>query len=576
MRPMPRQKLTPAHHITHHRPNISHMAPNILAALAPNTDPPIRASAEQALAIVEANDWIGKLSLDLVRSEISQFPQANATTVLQHLQNADLLTKEQTAELKILIQHQESIPQFIFIKKLGSGGMGTVFLVRDHEDRLLALKTINARLSGYEDFAGRFQRETTSLEGIVHPHIANVIKSGETNGVCFLAMEYINGPSLAALLTEAGALPESYALNVIQQIAEGLAHVWNTAKLVHRDIKPENILIIREKNSTDHFPPGDVAKLIDFGLVKPSNEPEDMHLTQTGMTIGTPIYMSPEQIRGEMIDCRSDIYGLSATLYHLMTGVTPFAGSSPGAIMSAHLTQQPPDPGDRVPSLNASTRALVMMGMAKSLDERFANYEAFLNAIQESLKEIHGRSGTQVKLLRKPMVLKGLTQKIVKKAAAPIQKKEESGRLALKNDAGEFSEPEGLLSARIVNKHKNHSDASQALEAVGIHAGILNTIIHTSEQKPTPSEPAVGSISEEFHQLRTDRIKNLQIKRVINPDLTLDDIKLPDKKSSADSVVYQEDPKIHVTMGLMPWLTLASSALLLTVYLTLSALNIIK
>ena len=124
------------------------------------------------------------------------------------------------------------------------------------------------------------------------------------------------------------------------------------------------------------------------------------------MTIGTPLYMSPEQVRGEQLDCRSDIYGLGSTLYHLITGVTPFTGSSPGAIMSAHLTETIPDPADRVPSLSKATRQLVMTAMAKGVEQRYLTFEGFIQACANALNGSEHKSSNMPRLLRKPMVLK--------------------------------------------------------------------------------------------------------------------------------------------------------------------------
>jgi serine/threonine-protein kinase PpkA len=240
-------------------------------------------------------------------------------------------------------------------------------------------------------------------------------------------MEFIDGPSLMSLLKDYRVLPEAYALRIVRQVAEGLAHVWDTAHLVHRDIKPENILVIRNRSGGgDLFPADDAAKLIDFGLVK-SDEKDD-RLTQTGMTIGTPLYMSPEQVRGEPLDCRSDIYGLGATLYHLLTGFTPFTGTSPGSIMSAHLTEPVPDPGGRVPSLHRQTRDLVMMAMAKDPGKRFLTFDGLVKAIDEALMECGSKGNGTLRLLRKPLVLN--------KPQAAGKAKPDSDRIANPDPAG--------------------------------------------------------------------------------------------------------------------------------------------
>lgn len=364
---------------------------------------------EVATPVLLANGWATKPQLDHIRMRAlnakDPVPSAGRTLLAQFLVDNRLLPRDQVADLDAILRNQGTLPQFQLQKKLGAGGMGTVFLAK-HIDtgRLVALKTINARLADDKDFVERFHREARALERVHNEHIAEIIASGESDGCCWLAMEYIDGPSLMSLLKEHRVLPERYALHLIRQIAEGLGYVWDKAGLVHRDIKPENVLVIRSRLGDDLFPSTDTAKLIDFGLVKSNND--DDRLTQTGMTIGTPLYMSPEQVRGEKLDCRSDIYGLGATLFHLLTGATPFNGSSPGAIMSAHLTEPVPDPGDRVPSLSKTTRQLVMTAMAKPVDQRYLTFEAFINTAMEALDGMDHKSASVPRLLRKPLVMR--------------------------------------------------------------------------------------------------------------------------------------------------------------------------
>ena len=364
---------------------------------------------ENASTVMLANNWVTKPQLENIKIRVfntaEPVPSAGRSLLAQFLLDNRLMPREQVADLDSIIKTQATLPEFQLQKKIGAGGMGTVFLALHLEtQRQVALKTINARLADDKDFVERFHREARALEQVRNLHIAEIIACGETEGTCWLAMEYIHGPSLMSLLKEHRVLPEYYALNLIRQIAEGLGHVWDKAGLVHRDIKPENVLVVRNRLGDELFPSTDVAKLIDFGLVK-SNSDDD-RLTQTGMTIGTPLYMSPEQVRGEKLDCRSDIYGVGATMYHLLTGHTPFNGNSPGAIMSAHLTEAVPDPGDRVPSLSRITRQIVLTAMAKNVEKRFLSFEALISMCEEALAGLEHKSTSIPRLLRKPMVLK--------------------------------------------------------------------------------------------------------------------------------------------------------------------------
>jgi serine/threonine protein kinase len=379
---------------------------------APYADPITGSLASQldvATPILQANHWVTKPQLDHLRSRVLEATApttiAGRSALAQFLLDNRLLPRDQILDLDAILKSQVTLPEFQLQRKIGSGGMGTVFLALHHATgRSVALKTMNARLAEDKDFIERFHREARSLEAVRNEHIAEIIASGENDGTCWLAMEYIEGPSLMKLLKEHRLLPEAYALSLAIQLAEGLGHVWDKAGLVHRDLKPENILVVRAHKGDVPFPLTDVAKLIDFGLVKSNND--DDRLTQTGMTIGTPLYMSPEQVRGEKLDCRSDIYGLGATLYHLLTGSTPFSGTSPGAIMSAHLTESVPDPGDRVPSLSKATRTLVMTAMAKEVDKRPASFAAFGQACRDALEKLEEKSEASPKFLRKPLVIK--------------------------------------------------------------------------------------------------------------------------------------------------------------------------
>jgi serine/threonine protein kinase len=417
------------------------------SASAQHQDLPASLSAqlEAASTALLSNNWVTKPQLDNIRQRAMQakepVPSAGRTILAQFLLDNRLLPRDQVQDLDAILRTQATLPDFHLQKKIGAGGMGTVFLAQHlATKRQVALKTINARLAEDKDFVERFHREARALEALHHPHIAEIIGCGETDGTCWLAMEYIDGPSLMSLLKDHRVLPERYALHITLQVAEGLGHVWQAAKLVHRDIKPENVLVVRSRNGDDLFPVTDEAKLIDFGLVKSNNE--DDRLTQTGMTIGTPLYMSPEQVRGEKLDCRSDIYGLGATLYHLLTGQTPFTGSSPGAIMSAHLTEAVPDPGDRVPSLSKATRQLVMTAMAKDVEHRYLTLDALISGCRAALEGLEHRSGSIPKLLRKPLVMKNPVRRSGEIAidpheaaalekATPTQKDSQAERAAL-------------------------------------------------------------------------------------------------------------------------------------------------
>jgi serine/threonine-protein kinase len=491
---------------------------------------------ESMAELVVLNGWSDRPRLESARSDLlkqgKQSVLGDKRAMGRFLVERHVLTSEQMTELDAILQQQANFPTYHLLKKLGAGGMGTVFLAKQAgTDQILAIKTIISRLKEDPDFVGRFHRESKVLAGLDHPYIAKVIESGDSGNTCYMAMEYVEGPNLATLLKDHKVLPERYVLHIMKQISEGLAYVYREADLVHRDIKPENILISRNPEATDPFPVDDIAKLIDFGLVKPVDDNE--HLTQTGMTIGTPLYMSPEQIRGERIDCRSDVYGLGATMFHLLTGSTPFMGTSPGAIMSAHLTQPVPDPAQRVPGLSAKTRELVMMSMAKAKDQRFLNFDALIKALEGALADLGERVGTAPKLLRKPLVLKG-----------PVRKAPQAQAATAGGDAAELVS--GDAGNRIVNKFKlSKGEKTDEVTGDGSKAVISPAIRAQTAPVAPPPPPIVAPTTR---------------------------VEVPDKQSERTSVrskVFDEDPNESHGTGLIPWVVLVAAIAALVAFFLL-------
>jgi len=447
------------------------------------TTSPLVAQLTATIEVIVTNGWCDRPRLEravtVAATVPDPVPTAGRSRVAQFLIDQRVLTREQAMDLDTLMRSQANLPGFRLLRKIGSGGMGVVYLAtHTASGRRCALKTLNTRLAKEEDFINRFHREAEVLIGVKHPNIAEVIESGECDGSCYLAMEYIEGPSAMDLLRENTALPEAYSLRIVRQVAEGLAYVYDHSQLVHRDIKPENILIVRGPRTGEKFGSQDVAKLIDFGLVKSMTE-DDQRLTQTGMTIGTPLYMSPEQVRGESLDGRSDIYGLGATLYHLLTGATPFLGSSPGAIMSAHLTEAIPDPVLRVPSLSPATRVICMTAMAKNPNERFMTYEALVNACNEAISDLTGSSDAAPKLLLKPMVLKN-------------QRKPETNRVGRPGaSATPSAGSKAEITSRIIAKHKQNQtgDGAEPRRPITLPELPVMYTAPTPVAAPAPAQP---------------------------------------------------------------------------------------
>jgi TolB-like protein len=258
-------------------------------------------------------------------------------------------------------------------RELGRGGMATVYLARDlRHDRPVALKVLHSTLSAALGTA-RFLREIQLTSRLQHPHILPLFDSGEAAGRLWFTMPYVDAGSLRQRLDREGPLPLSTALELTRDVASALDHAHRHG-IVHRDVKPENILL--------H---GGEAMLADFGVAHALGAAGGERLTETGITIGTPWYMSPEQATGDgALDGRSDIYSLGCVLYEMLAGEPPFTGATAGAVLARALTQPPPALA-AVREVPAAVDALVSRALARAPDDRFASAADLTSAIDAGL-----------------------------------------------------------------------------------------------------------------------------------------------------------------------------------------------
>ena len=221
------------------------------------------------------------------------------------------------------------------LKKLGEGGMGTVYLAEHVKmGRKSAVKIMNPGMMNDADAIQRFNREATNASRITHPNVAAIYDFGETReGLIYLAMEFIEGDSLTAVVERLGALPPQQAANIAFQTAEGLV-VAHDMGIVHRDLKPDNIMIAKNRDGSD------CVKVVDFGIAK-ATENQNQKVTKTGLVVGTPEYMSPEQLAGDKLDGRSDIYSLGLVTFNMLTGKLPFPSETVQESMIMRLTDRP-------------------------------------------------------------------------------------------------------------------------------------------------------------------------------------------------------------------------------------------
>jgi serine/threonine protein kinase len=257
-------------------------------------------------------------------------------------------------------------------EKLGEGSMGVVFKgYALQNNQAVAIKFLDPRYNKSVEWVRRFRREAEAVKRLQHPHIVNALTSGEYKGVYYLVMEYVPGESLYRILEREKKLSPERALNILKQIASALQEAHKHG-IIHRDIKPENILVA----------PGDNSKLCDFGLVR--NTESDTLSTRVGSFVGTPHYVAPEQARGLVdIDCRTDIYSLGCTFYHMLTGQPPYPHDNPIVVLTSQATKPFPDPILLVPDLPGKISALIRKMTAKDRSLRMNNSDTLLQAIED-------------------------------------------------------------------------------------------------------------------------------------------------------------------------------------------------
>src|SRR5713101_273511 len=251
--------------------------------------------------------------------------------------------------------------------ELGAGGMGKVYKVRNVlSDRIEAMKVLLPNLTDQKDLVERFLREIKVLAGLSHPNIAGLRTALTIDNQLIMIMEYVEGTTLGSRV-ERGPIPCAEALNYIDQVLAALIYA-HERQIIHRDIKPSNMMLT----------PEGVVKLMDFGIARSG---PDLGLTITGMTLGSLAYMSPEQVKCEAIDARSDLYSVGVSLYEMVTGQRPFKADSNFAIMQAHLKEIPRQPVELKPDLPVAVSRIIVMAMEKEPVQRFQSADAFRNAL---------------------------------------------------------------------------------------------------------------------------------------------------------------------------------------------------
>lgn len=271
----------------------------------------------------------------------------------------------------------ESLGKYRIDAMLGKGSMGVVYMAFDpHIERIVALKTIRKELLTQDGgLVARFKNEAMAAGRLNHPNIVAVYEYGESDDTAYIAMEFVQSTPLGALLAGAPLQPRATVMSWMAQLLKALEYAHGRG-VVHRDIKPDNLLVDRDGQ----------LKITDFGIARI----ESSTLTQVGMMVGTPCYMSPEQFRGERADRRSDVFAVGVLLFQLLTGVRPFIGSS-FEIMHQITSGKPKIPSEQYPPLGTVYDAVVQKAMARENSERFESAQAFLDALHAAYAMDGGR-----------------------------------------------------------------------------------------------------------------------------------------------------------------------------------------
>jgi serine/threonine-protein kinase len=279
----------------------------------------------------------------------------------------------------------KELGRYQIISELGQGAMGVVYKAKDPLiDREVAIKTINLSLAQEEreEYEARFYQEAKAAGRLSHPNIVTIYDVGRTDDIAYIAMEYLHGRELRDILNDERILPISQVIDIISQVALGLSYA-HEHEIVHRDIKPSNVMVIRDGH----------VKITDFGIARMASAAVR---TQTGMVLGSPKYMSPEQVMGKLTDQRSDIFSLGVMLYEMLTGQAPFMGENVNAIMYQTLNASPAAPSTMNVDVPEMLNFIVAKALAKDLDSRYQNARDLANDLRVCRDSLPRSTSTSV------------------------------------------------------------------------------------------------------------------------------------------------------------------------------------
>ncbi len=274
-----------------------------------------------------------------------------------------------------------TLGRYELMDELGQGAMGVVYKARDPMlDRIVAIKTVNLTLPKDElaEYEARFYQEAKAAGGLSHRNIVVIHDIGRSDRVAYMAMEFLEGQELRRMLQSHVPITLAQALEIAAQVADGLQYAHDR-QIIHRDIKPANIMVLADGS----------VKITDFGIARMRNNEVK---TMTGMILGSPKYMSPEQVSGKRADNRSDIFSLGVVLYEMLTGTSPFVADNIHGVMYQTMNFSPPAPKTLNPDLPEVMNFIVAKALAKNLDDRYQHARDFARDMREALAAVRGEA----------------------------------------------------------------------------------------------------------------------------------------------------------------------------------------
>jgi len=377
-----------------------------------------------------------------------------------------------------------TLGRYKIISEIGQGAMGVVYKAVDpFIDRTVAIKTINLNLSKteLEEYEARFQQEIKAAGRLNHPNIVTIYDVGKTDQVAYMAMEYLEGVELKDMIATGQIPPADQVVDIIAQVADGL-HFAHQQDIVHRDVKPSNIMVL--KNNA-------LAKITDFGIAR---LPNSAVKTMTGLILGSPRYMSPEQVIGKAIDSRSDIFSLGVVLYEALTGVAPFDGDNVNAIMYSTVNTSPQPPSAHNRAVPPMLDLIVAKAMAKLLEDRYQTVKEFGDDLREVRRQMDSsRPAAALKAMTAPPARSAPTPRAHEDTIPIIDAKaeEEAKPLSLAKTFDSFDATMRLMAQTgDIDEYKDYITQTQKMRAYRGKIEATSPLAKMAEKEAEPAAPA--------------------------------------------------------------------------------------